>query len=247
MNILMLAAGAADFDPHDGSYPLCLAEFDGKPLIERTIAACSKLEGANLIVAVREADVRQFHLDNIVSILDPRAKIISIKANTQGAACTALLATGYIDNDESLLIINANELLAADFATIVSDFKRRNLDAGVVTFPSVHPRYSYVRLSEDGMVVEAAEKNPLSRHATVGFYWFARGKDFVSAAQNSIRKDASVNGLFYICPTLNELVLKQAVIGTHPIEAKLYHPLKTERQLAQFEAAIDNRTHYENR
>ena len=241
MNILILAAGHQNFDTQDGSYPLCLTELDGKPLIELLIKACSSISQAHFIVALREQDIRRYHLDHIVELLAPGASIVRISADTAGAACTALLAAKKIDKAEELLIINGNELLEADFATIINDFRARNLDAGAVTFTSVHPRYSYVRLGADNLVVEAAEKKPISRHATVGFYWFAHGKDFVAAAQNMIRKDASVNGLFYICPVFNELILRQMRIGTHPIEAQQYHPLKTERQLAQYEAAVGQR------
>jgi hypothetical protein len=61
----------------------------------------------------------------------------------------------------------------------------------------------------------------------------------VKAAKNMIRKDASVNGLFYICPSLNELVLEQYKIGMFTIETERYHPLKNEKQLEQLEAAIE--------
>jgi NDP-sugar pyrophosphorylase family protein len=241
MNIFILAAGQATFDSQDGSYPLCLTELDGIPLIERLIQSCHSINDANFIVALREQDIRQYHLDNIVHLLSPRMNIIRIAEETKGAACTALLAMSYIDNNEELLIINGNEILDADFSVILDAFYERKLDAGVVTFNSVHPRYSYVRLDARGFVVEAAEKNPISRIATVGFYWFAQGKNFVHAAQNMIRKDASVNELFYISPALNELVLEQARIGTYAIEVSQYHPLKTERQLNQFETTIDSK------
>jgi len=138
-----------------------------------------------------------------------------------------------------LLIVNGNELLRADFKSIVDDFRGRKLDAGVVVFPSIHPRYSYVRLDENELVVEATEKNPISNHATVGFYWFASGKSFVRAAQNLIRKDARVNGNFYICPTFNELVLEHLRIGVHRIESRAYNPLKSGRQIEQFEAVLE--------
>lgn len=241
MNILILAAGQTTFDSQDGNYPLCLTELDGVPLIERLIQSCHSIDDANFIVALREQDIRHYHLDNIVSLLAPGTNILRVSEETRGAACTALLASSYIDNDEGLLIINGNEILDANFSAVVEDFCARKLDAGVVTFPSIHPRYSYVRLDARGLVVEAAEKNPISRLATVGFYWFARGKDFVRAVQNMIRKDASVNELFYICPALNELILEQACIGTYTVEANQYHPLKTERQLIQFETAIDHK------
>lgn len=241
MNILILAAGQTNFDSQDGSYPLCLTELDGVPLIERLIQSCHSIGDANFIVALREQDIGRYHLDNVVCLLAPGAKILRIAEDTRGAACTALLASTYIDNDDGLLILNGNEILDADFSAVLEDFRARKLDAGVVTFHSVHPRYSYVRLNDQGLVVEAAEKNPISRLATVGFYWFARGKDLVRAAQNMIRKDASVNELFYICPALNELVLEQARIGTYAVEASQYHPLKTERQLIQFETALDHK------
>jgi len=241
MNILILAAGQSKFDAHDGSYPLCLAEFDGVPLIERLICACSKLSNANFCVALREQDIRQYHLDNVVSILAPEAKILRISEDTRGAACTALLAIGSIDNEEELLILNGNEILDEDFSVIISNFRDRQLDVGTVTFSSIHPRYSYVRLNSEGLVIEAAEKNPISRNATVGFYWFSCGKDFVRAVQNMIRKKSTVNDLFYISPALNELVLEQSRIGTYAVDSHKYHPLKTERQLIQFEAAIDHK------
>ncbi len=238
MNILILAAGQDQFVQDDG-YPLCLTEFDSMPLIQRVAISCQALNPNNLIVAFREEEVRKYHLDNVVRLLSPNAKILDIEAPTQGAACTALLAAGLIDNDSELLIVNGNELLNADFTMIVEDFRARKLDAGAVVFSSIHPRYSYVRLDENEFVVEATEKNPISNNATAGFYWFARGEDLVRAAKNLIRKDARVNGNFYICPAFNELILEHKRIGVHRVNSKAYNPLKSGRQIEQFEAALE--------
>ena len=239
MNFLVLAAGSAILDTQDGNYPFCLSELEGVPLIERIITACQTMPNAHIIVALREEEVRLFHLDNIVKLIDPSATIIRIKENTAGAACTALLAANQIDTEEELIILNGNELIDEPFQNIIRSFRDRSLTAGTVTFPSIHPRYSYVRLGEDDLVVEAAEKRPISRLATVGFYWFAHGLDFVRATKNMIRKNAAVNGLFYICPTLNQLILEQKPIGIYPIDTSRYHPFKTERQLLQYENTLD--------
>ena len=241
MNILILAAGQTGTDSADDKYPLCLAELNGTPLIELLIATCQTIGEVRFTVALREHDIRRYHLDNIVALLAPGACVVRIPEQTKGAACSALLAIGSIDNQQELLILNGNELLEADFSAILADFRRRELDAGTVTFSSVHPRYSYVRLDDNKLVVEAAEKNPISRMATAGFYWFAQGSRFVRAAKNMIRKDACVNGAFYICPALNELVLEQARIGTYSIDAGQYHPLKNEQQLTQYDAVIHQR------
>jgi NDP-sugar pyrophosphorylase family protein len=238
MNILILAAGQNPV-PEEEGYPLCLVEFDSVPLIQRVTTACGSLNPKKLIVAFREEDVRGYHLDNVVTLLWPNANVLNVRGKTKGAACTALLAADMIDADEELLIVNGNEMLDADFSEIVEGFRRRNLDAGVVVFHSIHPRYSYVRLDENELVVEAAEKRPISTNATVGFYWFARGSEFVRAAKEMIRKDACVNDNFYICPTFNELVLEHKQIGIHKVDGTLYHPLKTSRQVELFEAVSD--------
>jgi hypothetical protein len=136
-------------------------------------------------------------------------------------------------------------VLEADLAGIVAGFQAADLDGGVVTFDAVHPRWSYVRTGEDGLVLEAAEKRPISRLATAGTYWYRRGGDFVDGAMAMIRKDASVEGAFYICPVFNEMILRGLRIGTHHIERDRYFSLASlhgvnayEEHLARLRRAV---------
>lgn len=239
MKILILAASPPSSGDNEGDYPLCLTEFDNVPLIERLIHSCASLDPSQFIFALREQDIQKYHLDGIVSLITDKAYILRVRGQTAGAACTALLAAGLIHSDEELLILGSNELLDVDTGHIIQTFRNRKADAGVITFPSIHPRYSYIRTDKDGFVIEAAEKKPISRQAMASFHWFAQGKDFVRAAQNSIRKGADNNGIFYISPVLNELVLEQKQIVTHSIALHHYHPLKTERQLDQYGASLE--------
>lgn len=236
INILILAAN--DFhDDRDSGYPLALSEINGKTLLQHLTEQCHSIPDAQLTLAVREQDCKRWHLDNVIRLLSPKANVVQIRRTTSGAACTALLALPDFKSEDPLLIVNGNELIDIDFHGVVSKFMDAQYDAGVVIFPSVHPRYSYVRLNDEQMVVECAEKNPISNHATVGFYWFRRGKDFVESAQQTIFKHAHVDGKYYICPTLNEMILRQARIGAYPIESEQFHPLKSERQFEKFDAS----------
>ncbi|HDR8988592.1 glycosyltransferase family 2 protein [Burkholderia vietnamiensis] len=239
MNVLILAAGAATMEPVDGEYPLLLAEIDGVTLIERVIQSVGSLVGDRLIVALRRSEMTRFHMGDVVTILRPDAALVPVADSVRGAACTALLASEYIDSDSELLIVNANQLVDVNLAEIVHDFRSGKLDAGLITFQSVHPRYSYVRVGEDGLVTEAAEKRPISRFASAGVYWFASGRSFLAGVRDMIRKDVHVGGDFYVTPVLNELILNQARIGLHNIESSRYLPIKSERQLQHTEA------HYE--
>ncbi len=232
MNVLILMAGDSSFISTDGNYPLSLGEVEGKTVLQHLLAECANFPEAKLTCIVREEDIKRHHLDQVIHLLNPHASVLKIKNRTQGALCTALLAA-HIDSEESLLILSGNELIKQDLQRIIEDFTARDLDAGTVVFNSVHPRYSFVKLDENGLVQEAAEKNPISQWATAGFYWFKNGQDFMAAAKNTLRKDAHVNGIFYICPVFNELILQQKRVGSFAIGNHDYLPLKSEHQFQQ--------------
>ena len=235
MKILLLAAGRA---PAETDPPTLLAEHAGGLLVERFAAAFAGLD-ADLVVAVRQSHMRQFRIGDVIGLAAPGAAVVAIDGEPQGAACSALLCIDHIDPERELLIVSGNEWLDIDYGLPVARFRLQGLDAGVVTFPSLHPRYSYVRLDEAGAVQEAAERRPISRAAMASFHWFRRGGDFIAGAKNVIAKDAQVDGQFYVSLVLNELVLRQKRIGTYPVEANRYRPLKTRRQVETYEAEME--------
>lgn len=241
MNIVILAAGLTETgDPQTQYHPLLTELADGL-LVERLVASCEAMTPQRIVFALHEADVRRYHLDDIVKLLSPLTRVVAIRAPTAGAACTALLVACEFLDSEELLILAATELLDADLGEIVAGFRSRDLDAGTVVFPSIHPRYSYVQLGEDDLVIEAFEKRPISRNATAGFYWFRRAADFVEAVQSMVRKGAHVDGSFYICPAFNEMVLRRAKIGIHRVAADCYRPVKSAHQhdILELESRVD--------
>ncbi|WP_070968039.1 glycosyltransferase family 2 protein [Vibrio sonorensis] len=236
INILILAAGQVAFDTHDEGYPLCLTETDGMSLIEKIISHTKCIEDEkHYTYAILERDAEKFHLDKVVQLLTDGSDVVRIPDSTKGSACTALLAASQIDPDSELLIISANELVDKDYSEVISQFKGKGLNGGTLTFKSVHPRYSYIKLNSDDLVVEAAQQMPISKNATAGVFWFRKTSDFVEGAKNMIRKNASVNGNFYVAPVFNELILQQLRIGAIELSLEHYRPIKTERQMQQFE------------
>ncbi|AMO48166.1 Nucleotidyl transferase [Kosakonia oryzendophytica] len=235
VNILVLAAGPTTNEQRDGGYPLCLTETDGVSLIERIVINTKGISNAQYSFALLEQDIEKYHLDRIVQLLAPNCIVSKIPEGTKGSACTALLAASQLDAANELLIISANELVDLDFTDALNEFRKNKLDGGTFVFKSIHPRYSYVSLDEKGFVIEAAQQKPISQQATAGVFWFARTGDFLEAAKNIIRKNASVNERFYVAPTFNELILRQMQIGVRNLKVSDYKPLKTERQVNQFE------------
>lgn len=237
INILILGAGTKAYGQDGDSSPAFMAEIQGAPLIQRLVEGCIGLDPSWIGIACQSKDIDNFRIAELPRLLHPRASFVATNGPTHGAACTALLASEHIDNEDELLILGVNEYIEVNFVDIIDGFRARGLDGGVLTFPSIHPRYSYVKTGADGLVQQAAEKRPISNTAAATFFWYRHGSDFVSAAKNVIRKHDHINDLYFISPTINQMLLRQKRFGTAEIAANQYHPLKTNRQIENFETA----------
>jgi dTDP-glucose pyrophosphorylase len=207
---------------------------------------CENLAGlgaSRIIFVVRKEDIDGFALADVLRLLAPGCEMIVSERPTGGAACSALMAIKYINNDDPLVIANGDQFLDIEVADFLADARRRKLDGSMITFRSIHPKWSFAKLDDEGFVMETAEKRPISTHATAGIYYFARGRDFVEAAQAMIRKDARVMDQFFICPSYNELVLQGKKIGIYEIDKQAMLPLSTPEEVKAFEQHETVTTH----
>jgi len=221
-------------------YPKTLAEIDGRMMIEIVIESLQRIPGdKRFIFVIRKQDVERFHFENILRLLTKGdCEIVKVDGQTQGAACSCLMAIDHIDSDEPLLISNCDQLLDSDLGEILSGLAGGDGDAGTVCFESVHPKWSYVKVGDDGFVREAAEKRPISRDALAGLYYFKRGRDFVAGAMRMIEKDASIDGNFFIAPVFNELILAGRRIRIARIPSSEYHSFYSPQKIKEFEAIL---------
>lgn len=239
INILIPMAGRSlYFSENEYPFPKPLIEIGQKTMIEHVIQNLTSIgRDLQFIFVVSTSDCRKFHLDSTLSIItNHKCKIIRLNNETKGAACSALMAINHIGNDDPLIIANADQLFDDSLSDLIVQLQQA--DAGVVTFESVHPRWSYVRLDNEQYVVETAEKHPISRDAIAGLYYFHRGSDFIEAAMRSIQKESSIKGNFYIAPTLNELILQGKKIRVAKIEAQRYHTFYTSQKIKEYESQL---------
>lgn len=236
INILIPLAGKNNFFPEsEFPYPKPLIEINGKTMIEHVINNFATITAdKQYIFIVNTEECKKYHLDNVLNLLtDNQCKIIKIDRETKGAACSALMAIESINHDIPLIIANADQV----FEDNIDEFlkKMADYDAGVLSFESVHPRWSYARVDQENLITETAEKRPISKHAIAGLYYFSKGSDFVISAMQMIKKDANVNGLYFIAPVLNEMVLANKKMTIVPIKNSRYHTFYTPTKIQEFE------------
>jgi dTDP-glucose pyrophosphorylase len=240
INILIPLAGKTTFNTTDiNSFPKLLTDINGKLLIERAAKPFIDLQyDKKIIVAVPKEQALKYRLDRVIPLLDPAFELCYINNQTQGAACSSLLAIEHLDLDQPLIISSFEQVLDVDLEPYLLELQNSKADAGVLTFEAIHPKWSYVKTDNNRRVTRAAEKNPISKEAIAGFYYFRRASLFIEAAKNMIRNDVTCNNLFFISHTLNEVILNEGKVIAIPMEKSQYFHINDEHSLVSFEEAI---------
>lgn len=233
INVLLPAMGTSAFFK-DAFFPKPLTEIKGKTMIELVFENYKDLEPKNYIFVFHDEDCKKFHLDSSVKLLSPVSRVIKLHNQTAGALCTCLMTVDLINDDTELIIANSDQIIDVDYRKVIDCFHKIDADAGVITFPDIHPRWSYARINDDE-VVEVAEKRPLSRHAIAGFYYYKRGSDFVNAAKKALLKQDNLDGRYYISASINELILMRHKVCFYEIEKERYRSFYSPAKIKEYE------------
>ena len=205
LNVLIPMAGAGSrFEKAGYTFPKPLIEVKGKPMIQVVVENLNIK--ANYIYVVQKSHREKYNLDALLSLITPGCKIVETEGMTEGAACTALLAKEHINSDAPLFFANSDQFVEWDSNEFMYKMNETDADGGIVSFTATHPKWSFAKINEQGLVTEVAEKNPISDIATVGYYYWKHGSDFVKYAEQMIDKNVRVNGEFYVCPVFNEAI-----------------------------------------
>jgi HAD superfamily hydrolase (TIGR01509 family) len=216
MNVLIPMAGAGSrFSAAGYTFPKPLIDVNGKPMIQMVVENLNI--DANFVFVVQKEHREKYNLDTLLNLIAPNCKVVEVDGLTEGAACTALLAKEYIDSDAPLFFANSDQFVEWDSNEFFYKMNETDADGGIVTFKATHPKWSFAKIDDNGIVTEVAEKNPISDLATVGFYYWKHGSDFVKYAEQMITNNVRVNGEFYVCPVFNQAIDSGKVIRTFDV------------------------------
>tara|TARA_Y100000401_G_scaffold117239_1_gene125272 strand:- start:8546 stop:9922 length:1377 start_codon:yes stop_codon:yes gene_type:complete len=217
MKVLIPMAGAGSrFEKAGYTFPKPLIDVNGKPMIQVVVENLNI--DAQHIFIVQKSHYKKYNLQATLNLISPGCEIIQIEGITEGAACTTLLAKNLINNDEPLLIANSDQYVDWDSSEFMYSMVADSIDAGILTFKSTHPKWSYAKLDADGFVSQVAEKKPISNIATVGIYYWKKGADYVKYTEQMINRNIRTNNEFYVCPVFNQAIEDDKKIKIFEIE-----------------------------
>jgi len=217
LNVLIPMAGLGSrFKDAGYVFPKPLVEVDGKPMIQAVVESLGVK--AKYTYIVQKEHYEKYNLSYLLNLITPECNIVQVDGVTEGAAVTCLLAKEYIDSESPLIMANSDQIVEWNSRQFIYDLMTKNADGGIATFKSTHPKWSYARVDDNGLVVEVAEKKPISDIATVGIYYWKHGSDFVKYSEQMIDKNIRTNNEFYVCPVFNEAILDNKRIFTSDIK-----------------------------
>lgn len=217
LNVLIPMAGAGSrFEKAGYTFPKPLIDVHGSPMI-KVVVDNLNFDAHHIFIAQREHR-EKYNLTSLLGLVSSGCDIIDVDGLTEGACCTTLLAKHLIDNDSPLLIANSDQYLDWNTSEFMYKMQEQDVDAGMVTFRSTHPKWSFARADDNGYVTEVAEKNPISDIATAGIYYWKHGRDYVKYAQRMIAQNIRFNNEFYVCPVFNQAIADGKRIKTYDID-----------------------------
>jgi dTDP-glucose pyrophosphorylase len=214
MNIVIPMAGRGSrFADVGYALPKPLLPVLGRPMIEVVIENLRPADNHRFVFICQQEHLQSSDLGDILRNAGPDTAIIPIDRVTDGAACTVLLAEQEIHNGRPLMIANCDQYVSTPIDEYLSMMTDDEYDGLIMTMTADDPKWSYVRISDTGDVIEVVEKKVISNEATVGIYNFRKGSDFVSAAHSMIRANDRTNGEFYVAPAYNYMIAAGHKIG----------------------------------
>ena len=238
MQVLVPISSRSPFFPEEEYFfPKPLIEVAGRPMIELVITQLRKqLRDTKFIFVIDRTDARKFSIGRAVTLAAGEdTQVIERMGETSGALCSCLLAIDALDPDAPLLISNSDQIISANLGLHIENFQKSGADAGVVTFDSIHPRWSYVVEETANRVAQTFEKKVMSRHAIAGLYYFKTAASFIDAAKKTILGDVNVGGTFFISSAINQVILDGGDVMYSSIDSRQYHSFYAPSRIAEFE------------
>ena len=211
---------------------------EGRPMLELVLENLRQQEDHRFICCILKEHDLKFNLSQEIKKFAPYIDICIVEKLRDGPASTCYEARGIIDEHDELIIINCDQIIE-DFN--IKEFLRfthsHDYDGVLGTFFSRSPKNSYVKLNDDGLVVEAQEKKVLSEYATNGLHYWKRASYFFESYCIMVEKNARTLNEFYVAPSYNYLINDGKRIGAYhfnehypigiPSDLEYYKNLKT--------------------
>lgn len=220
MIMIPMAGMSSRFFNAGYSKPKYMLEAKGKTLFEHSVLSFEKYFKDELFVfVIRDVyETKKFVIDQVKKLGIKDFKIICLDVETKGQAETVFLGLDSVDDNESLTIFNI-DTFRPEFSYPELSSKE---DGYLEVFQGSGDNWSFVlpENEESTLLVETAEKRPISDLCCTGLYYFNKVSDFKLSYNDYLNKPKELweKGELYVAPLYNFLIKNGKSIHYHKIE-----------------------------
>lgn len=236
MNIIITMAGLGTRFRNAGyKLPKYMIEVKEKTLFAWSVGSLVSFirSGARFIFVVRQEDQAGDFISRESKLLGIRDfQVVELDSLTDGQATTVLHAEqAVIDERQPIGIYNIDTFVEPAHLEVAET----RGEGWVPCFPGLGDAWSFARADAEGRIHEVREKQRISPHATVGFYWFGSFALFRDAYFRYYSKPENLErGERYVAPLYNQLIADGSHVYLHVIPAAGVHPLGTPEEVHRF-------------
>jgi choline kinase len=171
------------------------------------------------------------HQSKLLGLTD--VQVVELNELTDGQATSAYMARELWNLDSPLLIYNIDTYVNPHVLN-PGDI-RPGSDGWVPTFQAPGEHWSFVKIGDDGWVVDLAEKLRISDLASIGLYWFSRAGRYISLYDQFFSESKNlVNGEKFIAPLYRQLLSENGKVSSSNLNVRDVHVLGTPAELERF-------------
>lgn len=206
--VVPMAGRGARFADQGVPTPKPLIEVRGRPMVAWALDGLDEvMRGASQVVFVvlREHDQRYGLRDMLPRIAGPRTEVVVIPEVTEGQLCTVMAAAPHLDPAEDVLVASCDTYVKSNLAREVAS---RSPDCrGIISVADMPgDRWSFARTDDTGRVVQVAEKERISDHASTGLYYFSSAGELMDTAREMFARGEKTRGEYYVIPVYQKYI-----------------------------------------
>jgi len=202
--------------PHTWSKPKQLISVAGKAVLDHVLDTLSTLRDHTDIELVNIVGYLGNQIEDHIREHYPHLKSHFVtQDDPRGQSHAIYLAREYLSGP--MMVVFADTLIETDLSFLAEE----NAEAVVWVKPVPDPRrFGVAKVDEDGWVTNLIEKPQSMENnlAVVGFYYFERAEDLLSAIDEQMERDIALKGEYYIADAINIMLERGLRLRTQKVD-----------------------------
>jgi len=247
--VIPMAGLGSRLRPHTWSRPKQLISLAGKTVLDHVLAMFETLPDPENIELIFIVGYLGDKIEAYMTEQHPNARVrFVVQEEMRGQSHAIYLAKEYLNGP--MLMVFADTLIESNLSFLNDE----SADAVVWVKPVPDPRrFGVTEIGKGGWVTRLIEK-PRELHnnlAVVGFYYFKRSEDLISAIKTQIEQDYKLKGEFYLADAVNIMIERGTRMRTERVNIWLdagtsEAVLETNRYLLKHGFATESAAHGSN-